>query len=468
MVPPGAKAVVTVRFGGTSSSKYDIPAVALVGAAPGPRVTILAGLRGFEAAASAAAHRLAATLDASILRGSLLVVPVSRAGGRFGRPGRVYRPLSFPGDVVGGRLARLAFALHAEALVPAQILIELSTPSPGRQALLTVMGPADDARVGRLALACGAPVTVFGPPPVGSAVAAAVALGRVGLRLCVGGLPGGLRADADALILSVRKVLGAAGVLAPSTAEPKACAPASVIGEPVAVRAPARGFLADVVPVGCHVARGTRLASLTPATAIRARALGAAVDGIVLETPDRELARRGAILFTIGRLSREAGRRTSGPLSSRSVPAASTPKVRIGWAERVSLPGLGVVGLKAKIDTGARTSALHVLAARVVDQAGGPGGRPIMDLTLPVRGGGRGYLKVRVPVRDFIEVREPSGRKERRPVIETILELGPVRRRIRLTLTNRGDMQYPMLVGRTSLGPEVVVDPTARYLLTRA
>jgi hypothetical protein len=72
---------------------------------------------------------------------------------------------------------------------------------------------------------------------------------------------------------------------------------------------------------------------------------------------------------------------------------------------------------------------------------------------------------VRAPVKEYIEVRDTSGRLERRPVIETTLALGPLRRRIRITLTDRGDMQCPMLVGRTALAGGVVVDPSARYVL---
>jgi hypothetical protein len=62
-------------------------------------------------------------------------------------------------------------------------------------------------------------------------------------------------------------------------------------------------------------------------------------------------------------------------------------------------------------------------------------------------------------------VRDTSGRIERRPVIETPVKLGSIERRIAVTLTNRGDMLFPALIGRTALGPGVVVDPSRRYLL---
>ena len=62
-------------------------------------------------------------------------------------------------------------------------------------------------------------------------------------------------------------------------------------------------------------------------------------------------------------------------------------KTRIGWVEHVALPRLEIARLKAKIDTGARTSALHVTRMRTVDTAGGPNRRPILEITVP---GGRG------------------------------------------------------------------------------
>lgn len=137
--------------------------------------------------------------------------------------------------------------------------------------------------------------------------------------------------------------------------------------------------------------------------------------------------------------------------------------VILGWVEKVSLPQLGLTGLEAKIDTGARTCALHVLAVEPVFPASAAG-RPLYDVRLA--GPGRGPpVQTRVTVREFVLVRDTSGRLERRPVIETILELGPLRRRVRVTLTNRGDMAYPMLVGRTALTGRVLVDPGRRYRL---
>jgi hypothetical protein len=76
-------------------------------------------------------------------------------------------------------------------------------------------------------------------------------------------------------------------------------------------------------------------------------------------------------------------------------------------------------------------------------------------------------LKVRAAVREYVVVRDTSGRTERRPVIETTLQLGRLKKRIAVTLTNRGDMLFPMLIGRSALGPGIIVDPSRRYLVQR-
>ena len=137
----------------------------------------------------------------------------------------------------------------------------------------------------------------------------------------------------------------------------------------------------------------------------------------------------------------------------------------MGWVERVSLPSLGIKRLLAKIDTGARTSALHVSRMKVIEP-GGAHRRPTLEIAIPQksRQSGPSARVVQVHVRDYVQIKGTSGRSERRPVIETTLRLGPMERRIRLTLTDRADMVYPMLVGRTALGVGVVVDPSGRRL----
>jgi hypothetical protein len=222
------------------------------------------------------------------------------------------------------------------------------------------------------------------------------------------------------------------------------------------VVAPADGFFEPRAATGDLVRPRQALGHLAPWLPGPATTLLAPGAALIVEAALPGAVRAGATLFTLVPAPR-------GSAAARPQPSGEVDgKTHVGWVELVALPGLGVDRLKAKIDTGARTAALHVTRMRVVDTTGGPHRRPILEITVPA---GRRPTVVRVTVRGYAMVRDTSGRIERRPVIETALKLGPLQRRITVTLTNRGDMLYPMLVGRTALGPGIVVDPSRRYLL---
>ena len=171
------------------------------------------------------------------------------------------------------------------------------------------------------------------------------------------------------------------------------------------------------------------------------------VDGLVVEAARRRAGPRRDDAVRAGSLAARVG---PAPGPARDTEAAATTaarsdgKMRVGWVEYVALPGLDIGHLKAKIDTGARTSALHVARMRTVDTTGGPHRRPILEITVPSGGRGRLPHRVRAAVHGFVMVRDTSGRTERRPVIETTLRLGTLKRRIAVTLTNRGDMLFPV------------------------
>ncbi len=130
--------------------------------------------------------------------------------------------------------------------------------------------------------------------------------------------------------------------------------------------------------------------------------------------------------------------------------------VTIGWREYVDLPRLGIRRIKAKIDTGARSSSLHCQEIRV------EGDR--VRLVIPhERAHDPHPIVVDHALAGTVVVRNSGGDEEERPYIDTPLVLGPFRRRVRLTLTDRTGMLFPLLIGRTALHG-VVVDPTARYL----
>lgn len=144
----------------------------------------------------------------------------------------------------------------------------------------------------------------------------------------------------------------------------------------------------------------------------------------------------------------------------------------IGWVEWASLPDLGVASLKAKVDTGARTSALHVLGMMKVGEApphaAGAEPRVIVELKIPsaTRGKRPKVATALATVIEFVNVRDSGGHAERRPVIETLLVVGSLQARVRVTLTDRGDMLHPMLIGRTALGSRMLIDPHHTFRLT--
>jgi hypothetical protein len=137
----------------------------------------------------------------------------------------------------------------------------------------------------------------------------------------------------------------------------------------------------------------------------------------------------------------------------------------IGWKEYVELPDWGLRRLKIKVDTGARTSVLDVAGYELQDRPG-RGTVALLRLALNRKHPERLTL-VEAPVLDFITVTSSLGVSEQRPLFETRLRLGPVLKTIRLTVTNRSDMIFRMLLGRKALAGDFVVDVSQKYLLKK-
>lgn len=147
-------------------------------------------------------------------------------------------------------------------------------------------------------------------------------------------------------------------------------------------------------------------------------------------------------------------------------PAGDGPTPTLGWKEFVALPDLGISRLKAKIDTGARTSALHVSAVEVLESF--PDGSSALEIRVPLDRRGEREVTARVTALGEMQVTDSGGHAEIRPVIETDLVLGPVRKRIHLTLTDRRGMLFRMLLGRKALEGDFLVDVGGKYLLGTA
>ena len=148
-------------------------------------------------------------------------------------------------------------------------------------------------------------------------------------------------------------------------------------------------------------------------------------------------------------------------------PAARTgPPLVVGWKEYVALPELGISSLKAKIDTGARTSSLHVTAIRRL--AGRDDGEAELEITIaPDRRRPERLVRARVHQLARIRVTDSGGHSELRPVIETLLVVGPVTKRVRVTLADRSSMLFRMILGRKAIEGAFVVDVSRKYLQPR-
>ncbi len=140
-------------------------------------------------------------------------------------------------------------------------------------------------------------------------------------------------------------------------------------------------------------------------------------------------------------------------------PIANNGKVLIGWREYVALPDWGIT-VRAKIDTGARTSALHVEDIEVL-----AGGRVRFEAVL--RRAPERSIPVEAPLVGETVVRPSSGEPQARYVVATRMRLGGIERVIHLGLVSREHMLCRMLVGRRALEGQFIVDPDAKYLHRR-
>lgn len=138
--------------------------------------------------------------------------------------------------------------------------------------------------------------------------------------------------------------------------------------------------------------------------------------------------------------------------------------LEIGWREWIALPDLGIPAIKAKVDTGARTSSLHAFELETFSEHGQCmvrfGFHPLQRKTQP-------EIYCIAPVVDERVVSDSGGHRESRLVIMTTLLLGAESWPIEITLANREDMLFRMLLGRTGLPENVRVNPSKSYLLGR-
>ncbi len=133
----------------------------------------------------------------------------------------------------------------------------------------------------------------------------------------------------------------------------------------------------------------------------------------------------------------------------------------LGWREWISLPDLGIARIKAKIDTGARTSALHAFHVEAFRR----GGQSWVHFAMhPLQGDTDTVVECDAPVKDRRLVRDSGGHEELRYVIDTRIQVGEDRFGAEMTLTDRDTMTFRVLLGRTALRARFLIHPGQSYL----
>lgn len=151
--------------------------------------------------------------------------------------------------------------------------------------------------------------------------------------------------------------------------------------------------------------------------------------------------------------------------SQTSATPSDGPPWTVGWKEFVEFPDWGLGRVKAKMDTGARTTALDVSSYELREV---PGGGLVAELRLaPDRKDPAQVAVLQVPVLRVVAVSNSSGMREQRPLVETTIRLGPVAKAVRLTVTNRAGMRFPLILGRKALEGDFVVDVGRKYVWGR-
>jgi len=134
----------------------------------------------------------------------------------------------------------------------------------------------------------------------------------------------------------------------------------------------------------------------------------------------------------------------------------------LGWREWIGFPDIGIDQIKAKVDTGARTSCLHAFMVEPFEREGVPWVR--FDIH-PSQTDNSKIVSCQAPVLDQRVVRDSGGHEELRYVIETPMTIGANVHKVEVTLSDRDSMKFRVLLGRTAIQGQYLVDPSRSYLV---
>ena len=137
--------------------------------------------------------------------------------------------------------------------------------------------------------------------------------------------------------------------------------------------------------------------------------------------------------------------------------ANKKPKKVVGWKENAALPDLNVKNVIAKIDTGANLASIDAADIKIVSRD------KVKYVKFKVMKRNNTVRKTSAPLEGYKRIKSSNGDVERRPYIKTTLLMDGITKKIELTLTDRGPMEYTMLIGRKALGRRWVVNPSISF-----
>ncbi len=130
----------------------------------------------------------------------------------------------------------------------------------------------------------------------------------------------------------------------------------------------------------------------------------------------------------------------------------------VGWKEHAALPDLKVKDVIAKMDTGANLASIDASEIKYSTKGG------VKHVNFKIMKRNNTVRKTSAPLAGFKRIKSSNGDVERRPYIKTTLLVDGISKKIELTLTDRGPMDYTMLIGRKALGRRWVVNPSVSFL----
>ena len=137
--------------------------------------------------------------------------------------------------------------------------------------------------------------------------------------------------------------------------------------------------------------------------------------------------------------------------------ANKKPKRVVGWKENAALPDLNVKNVIAKIDTGANLASIDAADIKIVSRD------KVKYVKFKVMKRNNTVRKTSAPLEGYKRIKSSNGDVERRPYIKNTLLMDGITKKIELTLTDRGPMEYTMLIGRKALGRRWVVNPSISF-----